>query len=110
MLSMRLYLLQRVSALIMAPLVLAHLAVMVYAIQGGLSADEILGRTQGSWFWGLVYGLFVLSVSIHGAIGLRAVAYEWFKVRDLGLELLCWAFCLVTLFLGGRAVYAVVLA
>ena len=44
----RLYLLQRLSALIMAPLVIGHIAVMIYAIQGGLTAAEILGRTQGS--------------------------------------------------------------
>ena len=48
--DLRLYMLQRITALLMAPLVLGHLAVMIYAIQGGLSAAEILGRTQGSLF------------------------------------------------------------
>jgi hypothetical protein len=47
MLDFRLYMAQRLSALIMAPLVIGHLAVMIYAVQGGLSAGEILGRTQG---------------------------------------------------------------
>ena len=63
MLGPHLYLLQRITALAMAPLVLGHLAVMIYAIQGGLSAAEILGRTQGSLAWFLFYGLFVLAVS-----------------------------------------------
>ena len=63
MLNLHLYMLQRITALIMAPLVLGHLAVMIYAIQGGLTVAEILGRTQGSWFWFLFYGLFVLAVS-----------------------------------------------
>ena len=36
MLDLRLYMAQRLSAMVMAPLVLGHLAVMVYAIQGGL--------------------------------------------------------------------------
>ena len=49
---MRLYLAQRISAAILAPLVLMHLGLMVYAIQGGLDAGEILGRTRGSLFWG----------------------------------------------------------
>ncbi|MEM9580616.1 MAG: succinate dehydrogenase, partial [Pseudomonadota bacterium] len=69
MLSLRLYMLQRITALLMAPLVLGHLAVMIYAIQGGLSAEEILGRTQGSALWFAFYGSFVVSVSVHGAIG-----------------------------------------
>ena len=48
MLSLRLYMAQRLSALLMAPFVIGHLAVMIYAIQDGLDAAEILGRTQGS--------------------------------------------------------------
>ena len=48
MLNLRLYMFQRMTALLMAPLVVGHLAVMIYAVQGGLSASEILGRTQGS--------------------------------------------------------------
>ncbi|MGB2411815.1 MAG: succinate dehydrogenase, partial [Candidatus Puniceispirillaceae bacterium] len=51
MLDFRLYMAQRLSALIMAPLVIGHLAVMIYAVRGGLSAGEILGRTHGSLFW-----------------------------------------------------------
>ena len=66
MLNLRLYMLQRITALLMAPLVFGHLAVMIYAIQGGLSAVEILGRTQGSALWFLFYGTFVEAVAIHG--------------------------------------------
>jgi len=80
-----LYLAQRISALIMAPLVLGHLAVMIYAVQGGLSAAEILSRTQGSAFWAAFYGLFVVAVSVHAAIGLRAIASEWLGVRGIVL-------------------------
>ena len=49
MISARLYILQRATALIMAPLVIGHIAVMIYAVQNGLSAAEILSRTQGSF-------------------------------------------------------------
>ena len=91
----------------MAPLVLVHLGVMIYAIQGGLTADEILGRTQGSLLWALVYGAFVVAVAVHGAIGLRAIAYEWGKISDLVLDILMWIFGCSILLLGGRAVYAV---
>ncbi len=43
-----LYALQRGSALILAPLVLAHLVLIVIVSRDGLSAAEILARTQGS--------------------------------------------------------------
>ena len=38
---------QRASAAVLALCVAVHLATMVYAIRGGLSAAEILSRTQG---------------------------------------------------------------
>ena len=108
MLGIRLYMAQRISAILIAPLVLVHLGVMVYAIQGGLSAAEILSRTQGSWLWGLNYGLFVLAVSIHAAIGLRVVIYETLHLSKKLLDMITLGLALVFLLMGGRAVYAVV--
>ena len=109
MLDVRLYLLQRLSAFVLAPLVLGHLAVMIYAVQGGLSAAEILGRTQGSIWWGAFYGLFVLAVSLHAAIGLRVIAAETLGLRGAALEVFTWAAGLGLLALGLRAVAAVTL-
>ena len=108
MLSMRLYLLQRITAMLMAPFVIVHLGVMIYAIQGGLSAGEILGRTQGSVAWFLFYGGFVLAAGIHGAIGLRVVAAEWFGLRGATLSVLTWGLAVLLIGLGLRAVVAVV--
>lgn len=110
MLNLRLYMLQRITALLMTPLVLGHLAVMVYAIQGGLSAAEILSRTQGSVAWFLFYGVFVVAVAIHGAIGLRAIAHEWGGLRGPVLDALMWAVGLCLLVMGARAVWAVTFA
>jgi fumarate reductase subunit C len=107
MLNLRLYMLQRITALLMAPLVLGHLAVMIYAIQGGLSAAEILGRTQGSVPWFLFYGSFVIAVAIHGAIGLRTIAHEWGSLKGLLLDVFMWATGLGLFALGARAVWAV---
>ena len=98
---------QRISAMVMAPFVLVHIAVMIYAIQGGLSTAEILSRTQGSVFWFLFYGIFVLAVSVHAAIGLRVIVHEWLRVRGFALSLLSWGVCLVLLVMGARAVMAV---
>lgn len=110
MLDVRLYMLQRLSALIMLPLVLGHIAVMIYAVQDGLTAAEILGRTQGSIAWLLFYGLFVLAVSVHGAIGLRVIVAEMLKVRGAVLWALTWLVFLLLLGMGARAVWAVTLA
>jgi fumarate reductase subunit C len=107
--NVRLYILQRATAVVMAPLVLAHIAIIYYATSRGLSAAEILGRTRGSIAWGSFYALFVLAAATHGAIGVRVVAFEWAGLRGRGLEVLMWGFGLVLTLLGLRAVGAVVL-
>ena len=94
--------------MVMAPLVLVHLGMMIYAVQGGLNADEILGRTQGSLFWALFYGLFVAAASVHGAIGIRGMAAEVLGLRGYGLTALAWGLFALFLGFGIRAVVAVV--
>lgn len=94
--------------MVMAPLVLCHIALMIYAVQGGLSAGEILSRTQGSVLWALFYGLFVLAVSVHAAIGLRVIVFETFGLRGLLLNVFAVAVLVASLVLGMRAVYAVI--
>ena len=110
MLDIRLYMAQRLSALIMVPLVIGHIAVMIYAVQGGLTVNEILGRTQGSFAWFLFYGSFVVAVSVHGAIGLRVITFEWLGLKGHSLTILSWMVFAGLLGLGARAVFAVTLA
>lgn len=105
--DIRLYMAQRLSALVMAPLVLGHIAVMIYAVQSGITTAEILGRTQGSILWFLFYGTFVLAVSVHAAVGVRVILNEWLGIKDNTLNLLSWAIGIGLLLLGGRAVLAV---
>jgi len=106
--SIHLYLMQRVSAAILAILVLVHLAVIAYAVRGGLSAEEILSRTQGSLAWGLFYGLFVVTVAVHGSIGLRDILLEWMHLGRSAANGATWAMALILLVLGLRAVWAVI--
>ncbi len=106
--SVWLYLAQRLSAIVMVPLVIGHLVLMIVAIQNGLTASEILARTQGSLFWGAYYGLFVLAVSVHAAIGLRNIAAESFRWRGPSLTAAMIAVGAFLIILGGRAVIAVV--
>jgi fumarate reductase subunit C len=109
MLEMRLYLAQRISAAILAPLVLMHLGLMIYVIQGGLDAAEILGRTRGSLFWGSNYALFVAAVAVHATIGLRNILREWLRWRGALLNGFSWLCFAGLSFAGLRAVAAVVL-
>lgn len=108
--SFRLYILQRLTAVLMLPLIAAHIATMVYATRHGLSAADILGRTRGSIAWASFYGLFVLLASTHGAIGLRVVVSEWTGLRGAALEAFMIAAGLLLAGLGLRAVYAVIAA
>jgi fumarate reductase subunit C len=84
-----LWIAQRASAAVLALCVVVHLATIIYAVQGGLSAAEILGRTRGNTAWLGFYSLFVLAVSVHAPIGLRSVLGEWLgwrgRTRDAAL-------------------------
>lgn len=99
---------QRASAAVLALCVLVHLATIVYAVRGGLSAAEILARTQGSIAWGTFYTLFVLAVAVHAPIGLRSVLAENFSWRGRALDATVGLIALVLAALGLRAVWAVI--
>jgi fumarate reductase subunit C len=109
--NVRLYLAQRLSALVLAPLVLVHLGLIIYATRNGLSAGEILGRTRGSAGWAAFYGLFVFAAAVHGAIGVRAIAREWgprwLALTPRRLDALMWGVGILLVALGLRAIYAV---
>ncbi len=108
--NVRLYLWQRATAAVMAPMVLVHLGIIFYATRHGLSAADILSRTRGNVGWLLFYGAFVLAAAIHASIGVRNVLCEWAGLRDRQSGALAIAFGIVLLALGLRAVAAVVFA
>ena len=98
---------QRATAAILAVCVVVHLATIIYAVQGGLSAAEILGRTRGNTGWLAFYSVFVLAAAIHAPIGLRAVLGEWLKWRGRSRELFVFLFGIFLLWAGMRAVLGV---
>lgn len=104
----RLWIAQRATAVVLALCVAVHLVTIVYAVRGGLTAGEILGRTRGNYGWGAFYGVFVVSAAIHGAIGLRAVAAEWLRFRGEAAEVTMTLVALALTVLGLRGVWAVV--
>jgi fumarate reductase subunit C len=102
-----LWILQRASAAVLAVCVLVHLATIVYAVQGGLSAEEILGRTRGSSAWFAFYSLFVLAVTVHAPIGLRAVLIEWARWRGASRDAFVLLLAAALAWMGMSAVVSV---
>lgn len=107
MIQTTLWLAQRGTAAILAVCVVVHLATIIYAVQGGLTAAEILGRTRGSTGWLVFYAVFVLAAAIHAPIGLRPVLGEWLHWRGASREVFLVLFSLVLLATGMRAALAV---
>ena len=101
-----LWLAQRGSAAVLACCVVVHLATMIVAVRGGLTAAEILGRTRGSAAWAVFYLVFVVGVAIHAPIGLRAILAESRGRHGRGADAALLVFAAVLLALGFRAVWA----
>ena len=99
---------QRVSAMVLALCVVVHLAVVIYAVRGGLTAAEILGRTHGNWAFGAFYSVFVIACAIHAPIGVANIVAETAGGRGSAPRVVASVLALAILALGLRAVYAVV--
>ena len=94
-----LFLLQRASAAFLALAIMVHLATILYAVRGGLTAGEILARTHGNPEYLTFYLLFVVAVAVHAPIGLRNVLREWLGWRGRACDgsLLLFSFGLIVL-------------
>ena len=104
-----LWIAQRASAAVLALCVVLHLATMIYAVRGGLTAAEILSRTRGSFAWFAFYSLFVLAIVVHVPIGLRAVLGEWLGWRGAARDTVLLLAAAVIGWMGMRAVLGVFL-
>ena len=102
-----LWIAQRASAAVLAVCVAVHLATIIYAVQGGLTAAEILGRTRGNHAWLAFYSIFVIAVSVHAPIGLRAIFLEWLRWRGASRDVVLALFAAALAWMGMRAVLAV---
>lgn len=107
--EVRLWYWGRISAMALSFFVMVHLAVIIYAVRGGLTGTEILGRTHGNIAFGLFYAAFVLACAVHVPLGLARILRETvMSARAAGV--VSALFALLLLVLGLRAVYGVVLA
>jgi len=102
-----LWLAQRGSAAVLALCVLVHLATIIVAVRGGLSAGEILERTRGNLPGLVFYATFVAAAAVHAPIGLRATLGEWFGWRGASRDVVLVLFALALAVLGLRAVAGV---
>jgi fumarate reductase subunit C len=107
--NVSLYIWQRATAALMAPMVLVHLVVIFYATRHGLSAADILGRVRGSVGWGGFYAVFVVAASIHAGIGIRNVLSEWSPLAERPAGIAAALFGVMLFGLGLRAIAAVAL-
>ena len=106
LLQARLWYAQRISAMVLGLCVAIHLFIMFYAIRGGLTAGEILGRTQGNWLFAIFYEVFVLACLVHAPIGLANILRENFP-RSPAFSVLPWILAALILVLGTAAVIGV---
>ena len=102
-----LWIAQRATAAVLAVCVAVHLATIIYAVQGGLTAAEILGRTRGNHAWLAFYTLFVVAACVHAPIGLRAIFLEWLRWRGASRDVVLALFAAALAWTGMRAVLAV---
>lgn len=98
---------QRISAMVLAVCVVVHLAGMVWAVRGGLSATEILSRTQGNALFAAFYAVFVLACAVHVPIGLTSIAREWWRWSPAAATGFARGVTAALVVLGLRAVWGV---
>ena len=105
-LEAKLWYAQRISAMVLGICVAVHLVMIFYAIRGGLSAQEILGRTQGNVLFAFFYEVFVLACFIHAPIGISNILQETFPKMGIAKPAAC-IFGILILVLGSAAVVGV---
>lgn len=100
----RLWLAQRISAMVLAVAVSVHLAGIIIAVRGGLSAAEIIGRVGGSAVLAAFYGVFVIAVAVHAPLGLRTILDEMTPLKPASVNAAAGVFAAVVLAMGFHAV------
>jgi fumarate reductase subunit C len=96
---------QRASAAVLAIAVSVHLATLIYAVRGGLSAAEIIARVQGNVLWLIFYLIFVLAAAVHAPIGMRTILVEITSLPPRLADGLSAALLLVILVMGLRTAF-----
>jgi len=107
--SVRAYVWQRGTAVLLVALIAVHLGVIFYATGKHLTAADIFARTKGSVPWAVFYGTFVMAAAIHASIGVQASLVEWMSLSRRSAQVAGGCFGVLLVALGLRAVAGVVL-
>ncbi len=99
-----LWLVQRASAFVLAVAVAVHLITIIAAVQGGLTAAEIVARVGGNGGWAAFYGVFVVAAAVHAPIGVRTVLQEMTPLPNFSVNALSVSFAIGLLIIGLDAV------
>lgn len=105
-LQAKLWYAQRISAMVLGVCVAIHLIMIFYAIRGGLTAQEILGRTQGNLGFAIFYEIFVLACFVHAPIGVANILQETIPQVEM-TKPISWLLALLILVIGTTAVIGV---
>ncbi len=89
----------------LAVAVIIHLATVIYAVRGDLTAAEIIARVQGNVLWLAFYVIFVVAAAIHAPIGLRTILLESTPLSPRAADLLSAAALLTILVMGLRTAF-----
>jgi fumarate reductase subunit C len=100
----KLWVWQRASAAVLGLCVIVHLILIIIAVQGGLSAGEIISRVSGNVAWLMFYSVFVIAVAVHAPIGVRTILNEMTGLKTSQTYLVMAVLCLVILSMGFRTV------
>jgi fumarate reductase subunit C len=100
----KLWVWQRASAAVLGLCVIVHLILIIIAVQGGLSASEIISRVSGNIAWLMFYSVFVIAVAVHAPIGVRTILNEMTGLKTSQTHLVMALLCLVILSMGFRTV------
>ena len=100
----RLWVWQRASAAVLGICVFVHLGMIIYAVQDGLSAMEIIDRVSGNLAWFSFYALFIIAVAIHAPIGVRTILNEMTTLSARQTHMIMAVLSLAILSMGFRAV------
>lgn len=105
-----LWLVQRVTAMLLMIGIGVHFTTNIMAVQDGLSAREIIGRTSGNIGFLAFYMAFSVVIALHGAIGLRTVLREWTPLPRPVIGGLCLALAILLAAAGSWAAFGLYVA
>jgi len=100
-----LWIAQRLSAAVLGVSVTVHIVTIILAVQGGLSAAEIIARVQGNGILFAYYVVFAAAAAVHAPIGLRTVLREVLGRPSRSIDLFAMALGLLLVGAGTGAAW-----